>query len=383
MIKAGPHQAFSANGASGAERYPSAAPGGKAPSSQVGQSAVAVALAGKDAGLQLDFWQGVTPGAYEVASRVKRALPLEATLQFRRLDRIAMSRFSSRSYIVSRSDRSVRRYAGRFVKIKLFVQGGAILCHGGSRLRLDRGAVHIIDQSRSWNAVYDDHEQLSVFLPHHTIGYQSARHPVCTSFPVGSPTGRVLASAVCSLFGCLTVVDTNEANAFADGFAALVRQTLSGTAPDSSIAAARSLRLEAMKAFIDRHIDDSELGIDRLVVEFRLSRATVFRDFAALGGVANYVRARRLERAFHELMHNPGQRGIVTATAERWHFASASHFSEAFFYHFGARPGEIVGLRREAAALDTAPVSALGSPPAIDLGAAQLRLRHLYARFTQ
>lgn len=335
--------------------------------------------------LQRDYWQGVTPTAYAVRTLGGRLLPLEVRLSAWRQGGIALSRFSSRSYVVARPDDHVARHAARFVKIKIFVRGGAVLFEGGGSRRLDGDAVHIIDQSRSWNIAYGDHEQLSVFVPHRLIGYDPGRFPVCTSVSTQTGTGRFLRDGITSFFRQVHAGDMDDAGALEASFVGMVRGALAGAAGSSQAGDMRRARLSAMCAYIEVRIGDPSLNASVLEREFGVSRATLFRDFAHLGGVMNYIRSRRLRHAYNELASSEGRRGIVAMTADRWHFGSASQFSEAFLRQFGARPGEIVGMQHALPNAATPEPAGEGRAALSEAGlqSAQAQLRRLYAQFTE
>jgi AraC-like DNA-binding protein len=73
----------------------------------------------------------------------------------------------------------------------------------------------------------------------------------------------------------------------------------------------------------------------------------LFRIFEREGGVANYVRDRRLLRV-HALLAAPDQRRYLSRIAEDHGFTSATHFSRAFRAKFGYAPRKVQGPVRAA-----------------------------------
>jgi len=342
-------------------------------------------LRGADPALQREYWQGVAPTAYAVRNLGNRLVPLDVRLSIWRHGGIAASRFSSRSYVVARPDENVARHAARFVKIKLFLRGGAVLFEGGRSHQLDGGAVYMIDQSRSWNIAYGDHEQLSVFVPHGLIGYDPYRFPVCTRFSTGGGVGRFLHAGLTAFLQQVHGTEGSDAETLEASFVGMIRGALEGATMTARSEEIRGTRLKAMCAFIEARLADPDLSPETLEREFGVSRATLFRDFHHLGGVMNHIRTRRLQHAFNELAGSNGRRGIVALTADRWHFGSASQFSDAFLRQFGARPGEIVGMQGPLrdAGVGAQPATVRPDDAPAGLESTQTRLKRLYESFTE
>lgn len=91
--------------------------------------------------------------------------------------------------------------------------------------------------------------------------------------------------------------------------------------------------LLAMLEYIDTHLGECDLGEHILCKRFMLSRATLYRRFQAVGGVARYIRERRLQRAQQHLAHNPGC--SLTWLLYEMGFASERQFQRSFLAHFG------------------------------------------------
>lgn len=212
---------------------------------------------------------------------------------------------------------------------------------------LDADALHLTDYARERIEHYNDEAHFCVLLPHDAVGYDPSRHPPHVRVGFETPPGRLLATAWRALRDQLPDVTLEDSSELARGFAGLVGGLLfpSG-APEAGAAAVVRVRSEAMHHYVDRHLDDPLLGVDRLMHVFAASRATVYRYFAADGGVKDYVYRKRLERAFRELAKSRPARGRVTQVALQLGFSSASHFTRRFKAHFGCLPGDVLGIAR-------------------------------------
>lgn len=99
-------------------------------------------------------------------------------------------------------------------------------------------------------------------------------------------------------------------------------------------------RITQIRRFIDASLHDPRLGPDTLCRRFGLSRASLYRLFAPLGGVREHIQGRRLRRAF-DLLTDPSFAHVpLSQVAETYGFSAWSSFARAFKARFGLSPGE-------------------------------------------
>jgi len=97
-------------------------------------------------------------------------------------------------------------------------------------------------------------------------------------------------------------------------------------------------RLGEVVSYIQQHLDDPELGVDHLQSAFCVSRATLYRMFGEIGGVARFIRRQRLVAARQSLRRRPDL-GITWLLYELG-FGSERQFQRAFHAEFGVSPSE-------------------------------------------
>lgn len=102
-------------------------------------------------------------------------------------------------------------------------------------------------------------------------------------------------------------------------------------------------------AYIDRHLADPELGPDLLVRRFRVSRAHLYRVFSDLGGIAQVIKARRLDAAYAFLVDPRRPARPVSQIAADFGFRTTARFRHAFIARFGVAPEDASGGSRNAA----------------------------------
>ena len=151
----------------------------------------------------------------------------------------------------------------------------------------------------------------------------------------GDPQTTMIETAIEAFFDGLQTADT----AIGETLALMLRGTLERHLDELNEAgedgADRSRDWQAaMLSFIEENLGDPDLRVDSLMEAFPTSRAVIYREFEALGGVSNYIRKRRLERALSALVFDQPDTPVGDI-AEAVGFRSKSQFAAAFKKHFG------------------------------------------------
>lgn len=114
----------------------------------------------------------------------------------------------------------------------------------------------------------------------------------------------------------------------------------------SASAAARSLLQQQVQRYVENHLRDPRLSPSDILKTFKLSRPTLYRIFEPEGGLATYIRNRRLHAAATELASLP-QLSVMTI-ADDFGFTSPSDFTRAFRRAYGIAPQDFRALGMEA-----------------------------------
>ena len=114
----------------------------------------------------------------------------------------------------------------------------------------------------------------------------------------------------------------------------------------------QSASLVAIKGYIADHQAEQNFGVAQVVAEFGVSRATIFRMFEPLGGVAKYILGLRLQRALIELGSPSNDHLRINDIAQSLGFANGPSFARAFRARFAFNPSVIRRNLRAAAAHD-------------------------------
>jgi AraC-like DNA-binding protein len=102
------------------------------------------------------------------------------------------------------------------------------------------------------------------------------------------------------------------------------------------------MSLQAIRSYIESNLSHIDLSPDMICRHFAMSRSALYRLFDPLGGVADYIRDRRLERAKLHLGSIGSGRGAVARLALLCGFPSDAAFARAFRQRFGVNPREAI-----------------------------------------
>ncbi len=302
--------------------------------------------------------KSITPPTHRIEALEKFCSPLhEMTLagavgENTRIDAMAawlsdciLTRVSGCEMHFARTDRQLKMECCGHLRLRMYLEGRSVGILGEDRFDLSAGGIQIFDFSRPHRAVKTDCETIAVIVPHAAVGYDPAQHPGQFNFSLKSAWGRVLEEGTLSLFNRLPNVRQTEAGKLAENYCALIRgvihQEHSG---EEALGEIGRVRNAAILRFIDNNLDNPELGATDVCVAFGMSRATIYRDFEPLGGIARYITRRRLEEAMRDLARSQSSRGLIKRVSARWGFYDPSHFNRLFRAQFGFSPSEFIGI---------------------------------------
>jgi AraC-like DNA-binding protein len=152
----------------------------------------------------------------------------------------------------------------------------------------------------------------------------------------------VAAAALQALLSQIKRATAAEMDELVTGVVALAARVIAlsppGPSNTSRSAAAPLESFTTITRFIEANLTSRELGIENIMRAFGLSRASLYRLFEPVGGVACYIRTRRLVRARNELTAPGLQDHRIGPIAYRAGFKSIPAFNRAFREAFGETP---------------------------------------------
>ena len=245
-----------------------------------------------------------------------------------------------------RERRHLSTNPGDYLKIQIFEESGGVLHGAEGAIALEASSVHLIDQTRTYRQTIPPGGNLTVFVPYALLDYRIGSLPPHLEFGSGTGEGSVLSASTTALLSGVRTMTSGDSMGVCRAYVGMLRGLLDWRLSRQGRESIREVRMETVKRFIELNLSDPGLGPDSLLAAVGASRATLFRDFAPMGGLSGYIRERRLERAYRDLSLLARQRGVVGRVAESSGFTSISEFSRAFHRRYGVSPSEVVGLWR-------------------------------------
>jgi AraC-like DNA-binding protein len=227
----------------------------------------------------------------------------------------------------------------------------------GRMLTAGPGQIVMLDRTRPLDAVSTACDSITLDMARAPV--MAAAHGIdLHGLMFEGAVGRVLADHLMLLVRRLPELQDTEAAEVADATIGLIVSCIASSDRTRDDTAARNVEIRHR---VFRHIDDHMARRDLTAVtickQLGISRSVLYRAFAPLNGIAQYIRARRLEAA-HVLLESPDVESRISEIAGRFGFVSDAHFSRAFRDRYGynprrARDGKVNGLDQLATVVGT------------------------------
>jgi AraC-like DNA-binding protein len=220
----------------------------------------------------------------------------------------------------------------------------------GKHIHMVPGEIGLFSLTRPADTRATAGDFIGLTLPHSLLG-PLLKDPEGVSGTVlgkNNPMRDILYTHCVEMLDQMETLKGEESATVAATCAAMIAVCF-GQSTDQTIVKTTRLRcanLAAMRRFIETHLTIPELDADMLLQTFPVSRATLYRLFAPLGGIAVFIRKKRLARALLDLQNPNIKRLKISDIAARNGFSSVVSFSRAFHAEYGAKPSEV---RREPA----------------------------------
>lgn len=187
-------------------------------------------------------------------------------------------------------------------------------------------------------------EHIVLAVDQRTVGFEGVE--ALWSFAAKHGVRRLIHEFVCDTFSALPIRG-KAADEIAEMTVRLLRQAIAETDAEEDVTSGsnRQFNADDIKRFIDGHLGDPLLSLERIAAHFSCTKRTLHRAFAADGeSVERYIWRRRIERCVQELSANAQS---LTELAYRHGFNSSTHFSRLFKMYCGMTPTAFIRLSGE------------------------------------
>ncbi|CAO3422334.1 helix-turn-helix domain-containing protein [Azospirillum doebereinerae] len=161
------------------------------------------------------------------------------------------------------------------------------------------------------------------------------------------PLARLAGAHLLALAGEAPRLPVAEAEAVLGGTLQLLAAALNGEADATTIGGVRGSVVREIRAYVDAHIRDPDLGPERIMGAFQLPRSTLYRLFQPHGGIVRHIQRRRMQRALADLSSPLCNHRTVAEVGAAAGYAHQHDFIRAFRNAFGLTPGEVRSQARQ------------------------------------
>ncbi|OXI80489.1 AraC family transcriptional regulator [Burkholderia sp. AU33423] len=243
------------------------------------------------------------------------------------------------SYALNRSAAFIRRDGMDNYSFNLRDAGSVRGEIDGRPVFVQPGDILVVDQARPYHREIQAGDAVTLLVARDMLpSLPSSVHGTIFSGGIS----QLLDSYLRSLLDKIGTLSQSEALHAEQATLSLVKAMLSPTAQE--ISNARNELLSALyvkiKEYIRQNLESPDLSPDRICKEIGISRSSLYRLFEQDGGVANYIRKRRLLAIHRALMSPESPRHRIGDLAYRYGFNSNTQLSRAFKLEFGHAPSE-------------------------------------------
>lgn len=246
----------------------------------------------------------------------------------------------------------ISRQAIDHLSFRIFLAGTSNLHVDGRAVDIKAGHLQVLDMAQPMRSHSRGSKPvIHLIIPRRAferrLGDVSAFHGAMLD-PTQSPVTRLMVDHMRSLASCIDAADEGQRTALTAASVSMVNAALT-PAGDSPYTPA-SVHGIAIRRFIEDTLSDFDLGVDMLRARFGLSRTALYEQFEKDGGVARYIRDRRLARAMRILAGLEGEgRRRISSVGYACGFGTEKMFSRAFRRRYGVNPSEVdAGYRPQA-----------------------------------
>lgn len=284
-------------------------------------------------GVLFDIDAGDVSGRDGYRARLDSAMAGDAMVTRVRAGKQAFRRDALRSY----------RDGIEGVMFQVFTRGAVRPIDAAGPIVTERSLIGF-DLTRESQTINSDFDLVSIIFPRAAIEDRLGTIPDLHLDPVGDDGGlaNLTADFIVGLQRSMDRMDTAEAETAANAAADLIAECYRGQQRRSDTCESHRIALvTAAKAFIRQRVEAGEpVNVSIVARATDASRATLYRAFEPIGGVAAYIRSERLRACLGDMTRLA--RGEIAITlgelAMRRGFESDAQFSRAFKAQFGMTP---------------------------------------------
>lgn len=307
------------------------------------QAPLAVFTMDADAGApaeQLEIWRSATAPLFDSSPVAADDAPFAASIRSYSIGPLLFGRTSSVAQHFVRDSKVVASSGVDHLFVQLYVSGGYRGTTSAGPIAVEPGDISVLDLAESFETVATGaFDNLNLIVPRAMLAQAGIDVEPLHGLVLRREHAltQLLGNHFVALDGLADSMTVADGEAAADVAFSLLVASLRH-APERADRIAIDPVVSNARRFIESHLADPDLNADRIARECAMSRASLYRLFEPMGGVAAYIRLQRMRRALFELSRTDGADARVAAVAMRCGYENATSFTRAFQASFGVPP---------------------------------------------
>lgn len=233
------------------------------------------------------------------------------------------------------------------ILVQMFLSGDTTNIQDNNQISCAQGSLIIIDTSRPWKAFNSTFRNLTLVVPRRLmrgkVPSEDALHGKVLDTKT-NPFAALLHSHILSLQANITKITSDFSHSIVNPSVDMIcaainyspNQSTEEYTPDKNVAL-----VYRIKNYIEESLGNSNLSIPLILLEFNLTKSTLYRLFPTEnGGIMRYVKERRLVKAYRSLSIKDNNKTISQISYECG-FESESSFTRSFKKFFLQLPKDV------------------------------------------
>ncbi|MFC6496084.1 helix-turn-helix domain-containing protein [Gemmobacter lanyuensis] len=302
-------------------------------------------LDGSDPWARFEEWRRALDSLFDCAPVEETPAAFHGELVGYQLDPVLLGASRASAQRFHRDEARIAAAGVDHLLIQLYQSGRCAFDADGHAAEGRAGDIVCFDLSRPMTSVTSDLETVSLVVPRQMLRLApralDGLHGAVLDG--GSAMGRLLSDHLRSLLSVAPGMNAADSRLVCEATAGLLSAGLASAAGASAVPEILiAPNVQAVQRFIEMNLTNFDLSAEMVMKRFGLSRSALYRLFEPLGGVAEYIRQRRLSRAALRIGSVGRGRGAVARLAHLSGFASEAAFTRAFRSRYGIAPRAVL-----------------------------------------
>jgi AraC-like DNA-binding protein len=293
-------------------------------------------------------WQGAICDVYvHVDVKSEKPSDYEGFIREAKFGPVTMTDVLLSEQRISRRERHIAKLDKDCYYVEFVQQGKINVLQAGQTLLSNPGVGAVFSASEAYDLeCMGSVRSLYLEIPRAEFAarFNESNIPVAMTMATGRGLGRIAAEFCATLASEGAPLDEMTRSRLGNELMDVLALALDMGDRDelSEDAAAQKARLRSVKAWIEKHLTDPDLSLEKIAKDNGVSLRHLHYLFRLTEvSVSEWILDRRLQRCY-DVLTRPELRSLsVTEVAYRLGFSSSSHFSTVFRRKFGHSPSEL------------------------------------------